>query len=76
MASREAKNPENILQRNTKRMVLREAPGGGAEQNPEHAESVLSRHRCVPKIASPEARKNRMYYGPTEPRLQESGLLA
>ena len=28
---------------------------GGAEQNPEHAESVLARHRCVPKIASQEA---------------------
>ena len=23
--------------------------GGGAEQNPYHAESVLSRHRCVPR---------------------------
>ena len=50
--------------------------GGGAEQNPEHAEYVLSRHRCVPKIASPEARTNRIYYGCTEPRVQGSGLLA
>ena len=32
--------------------------GEGAEQRRDHAESVLSRHRCVPKIASPEALKN------------------
>ena len=48
-------------------MVLREAPGGGAEQNPELAEPVLSRHRCVPKIASretknPENRKHTARY--------------
>jgi len=29
--------------------------GGGSEQNPEHEESVLSRHRCVPEIASRDA---------------------
>ena len=34
----------------------------------------FEKYRCVPKIASPEARTNCMYYGPTGPRYQESGL--
>ena len=36
----------------------------------------FEKYRCVPRIASPEARKKCTYYDSTKTRGQESGLLA
>ena len=89
MHARTSQNPflKKVIESQTIQYV---SAGGEKHQKPKNyysaiqsPEKVLQRYkeplekyRCVPRIASPEARKKCMYYVSTQTRAQESGLLA